>query len=118
MITEENNSEPKINQKEVIGLKLFDKQNPEMITKISLKDIDNLSVLKSLLKSENEYRKNLGYPSNIFEDALNNNLILRTSLDGWRSNQAVEIIKGIIDEDKKSIDDGLNNRLKNVIARG
>ena len=116
MITEEK-EEKKINQKEVLALKLFDKLNPEMITKLSVKDIDHISVLRSITKAENIYRRLRGYEDNIFSDVLQNNLVFRTSIDGWRSEQAVKIISSVIEEENKAIDDGLNARLKRVIGK-
>lgn len=103
------------NQKELLALKLFDKLNPEMITKMSIKDIDNISILLTLTQDENKYRKSLGYNNSLFHKVILNNLILRTSLNGWRSEQGVKIITSVLDENKAKDDNNVFSRLKGVL---
>ncbi len=103
------------NQKELLALKLFDKLNPEMITKMSIKDIDNISILLTLTQDENKYRKSLGYNNSLFHKVILNNLILRTSLNGWRSEQGVKIITSVLDENKVKDDNNVFSRLKGVL---
>ena len=110
------------NQKELISLKLFDKLNPEMITKVSLKDVDNLSTLLTLTQDENIYRANLRTKGYDIEDSLFNkviiqNLVLRTSLDGWRSEQAVKMVTAVLDDDKKDPMNNFSDKLRGLIGR-
>lgn len=116
-ITEEED-ERELNEKQIIGLKLFDKDNPEMITKVSKADIDNISILSTITEDENRVRKELGFSDNLFNKVIHNNLVLRTSLEGWRAEQGVQIITAIIDEEKRDLEEGINTRLKRVIGRG
>jgi len=100
--------------KEKISSFLFDKSYLDMITKVVIDEIHVLSILSVLVNDENKKRDSLNIENNILGEVINKNLLLRTSLKGWRSDQAVTIIKSNIDEDKGE-DKGLFNRLKNVV---
>lgn len=121
MIEEDENQKDKPTEKEVLALKLFDKNNPEMITKIGIQDLDKITILKTLVEDENKYRevlyKEKKLPKNIMSKVLENSLVLRTSLDGWRSEQAVKIITSILEDENKKLGNSLGDRLKSVIGR-
>lgn len=79
---------------------LLDINSIKMITKVAYKEIDTLSKMISIIDYENENRKDLHIKQkNILGKIIETNLILRTSLQGWRSEQIVKIISGINEED-------------------
>lgn len=89
-----------MNLSKQLGLILFDKENPEMITKVVHQEIDLFSNLIILTENENDLRLELGIESpNILEKVLKENLVIRTSLKGWRSEQGERIITSNIERD-------------------
>jgi hypothetical protein len=99
--------------KTVIGKTLFDKRNPEMITKVGHNEVDRISILSILAKQENELRKEYNFENNILEAVIKENLVIRCSIKGWRAEQGEKIVTSIVDEEKKEL--SLGSRLSRVI---
>jgi hypothetical protein len=105
--------EQSISIKTEIGKALFDKEHPEMITKIGYEEVDKISILSALVKEENELRKEKKIEKNILQNVLMENLVLRCSLKGWRAEQGEKIITAIVDDERQ--EPSLRSRLSRVI---
>lgn len=93
-----------------ISNNLFDKKKIEMITYLTDREIPRISTVSTIIKDENKLRKKLEIEGNIFAEHLDRILVLRTSRNGWRAEQAERIIKEIIEKEESQ--SGLGNRLK------
>lgn len=78
-----------------LGDRLFDDKHLLRHTQILHPELPMLNVLRTLGKLQDKYReKYLGVKEDCtLTKLVNDNLRLRTSIKGWRSNQTVEMIK-------------------------
>lgn len=102
------------NVKREISQLMFDKMNPEMITFLKPGEIDKLSILSALVASENITRQKLRYDNhNILSDVIYNILILRCSVNGFRSEQGVKIISSLIEQQERT--QSLNKNISKIL---
>lgn len=85
---------PEINHAYKMGTKLYDKRLINRNTRILAAEAGNLSVLRAMAEAQAAGRKEIGMnPECFLTELLRDNFELRSSIDGWRSNQTVEILR-------------------------
>jgi hypothetical protein len=109
-----NPENKKDNLKETLALLLVDYEKLPFITITKNKEIHKLGVLLSLTLDENILRRKLNIPENPLLNVILEQLKLRCSLNGKRSEQIVKIISGIIEEENKNNME-ISNKLNKII---
>ena len=90
---------------------LTDPFNIELITYLPPEEIERFAIIKAIVEDENKERKKLNIEEeNILDDVLYNILLLRTSVNGLRSEQLVKVLNSHLNsEEKKQIETGFKN---------
>ncbi len=79
--------------------KLVDKNNPEMVTLVVAPEVDDISLLQSVAQDIDIHTKVLGMERSFLTLFIQNNLIIRTSIQGNRSKQIVDTVQGVLREE-------------------
>lgn len=81
---------------------LTDAFNIELITYLTPEEIEKFAIIKGIVDAENKAREKLNIEEeNILEDVLYNIMLLRTSVNGLRSEQLVKVINSHLNNDDK-----------------
>lgn len=85
---------PEINHAYKVASKLYDKRVLNRNTRIRAEELGNMSILRSLALGQQEAREKIGIKGDCFLiSVIKDNLELRSSIDGWRSDQTVQILQ-------------------------
>lgn len=117
-LEEPSNEQEQEEVKILLSKILFDRDNIDMITKVEGNDVDRIASLQILVDDENELRQQKGYPPNIMGKVVNQHLILRTSIDGWRAIQGENIIKSNIEASEQGKVNEFKDKLKSILGSG
>jgi hypothetical protein len=95
----EDVTDKKTDERRVLVERLIDKTNPEMITFVLPSEIDDISTMQTVAQDIDAHRKLIDKGTCFLNKFLNNNLVLRTSIQGKRSVQIVDTIHGVMREE-------------------
>lgn len=95
----EDVTDKKTDERRVLVERLVDKAQPEMVTFVIVSEVDDISCMQTVGQDIDDHRKLLGLGRGFLTSFIQNNLIIRTSIQGKRSVQIVDTIHGVMREE-------------------
>jgi hypothetical protein len=105
-------------ERKLLSENLVDKKNPEMITFMIANEVDDVTLMQTIGQDIDTRRTQLKLPTTSFLTSfIQNNLVLRTSIQGKRSVQLIDAIRGnLSSDDNRNM--GLNAIQKRILGSG
>jgi hypothetical protein len=87
---------------------ITDKINPEMITYLRPEEIERIALIEAFIQEQAKFTQNMPeIPDNIYDDFIYNFKLSRCSVNGFRSEQLVQILNTKMGEiEKKNNNEG------------